>query len=42
MPKFRELMMQLTKQINGNFESLSPTITNMYAELIKTFNPRLA
>lgn len=42
MQKYREMMMVLTKQINGNFESLNPNHCNMYAELIKTFNPRLA
>jgi len=42
MPKFREMMMQLTKSINGNFESLNPGFCNMYAELIKSFNPKLA
>jgi hypothetical protein len=42
MQKYRETMMMLTKQINGNFESLNPNHCNMYAELIKTFNPRLA
>lgn len=42
MQKYREMMMMLTKQINGNFESLNPNHCNMYAELIKTFNPRLA
>lgn len=41
MPKFRDDMMNLTRQINGNFESLSPNHSNMYAELIKSFNPRL-
>jgi len=42
MPKYRDEMMNLMRQINGNFESLSPNHSNMYAELIKSFNPRLA
>lgn len=39
MPKFRESMMSLITQINGNFESLNDKHFNKYAELIKTLNP---
>jgi hypothetical protein len=42
MPRYRDEMMNLMRQINGNFESLSPNYSNIYAELIKSFNPRLA
>jgi hypothetical protein len=42
MPKYIEMMRSLTKQINGNFESLSLNHSTAYENLVRNFPLKFA